>query len=102
MDDSNPQELAADPGTAPETLEQLAQSDDVDVVVQLARNPSTPAEALRFLNQKWMNFERSPRFLWGSFPLNPNCPGDILSEIAENTVNDNTKRMAREHPNFPK
>lgn len=101
MHGPSPKALAEDPETPADTLAELGNSDDIDIVIALVRNPSTPADTLRALDSKWHDYERSPRFLWGSFPLNPNCPSDILKQIADHTVNENTARMAREHPNFP-
>jgi hypothetical protein len=92
--------IAKDPTSSPASLEALAESGDLDVVMALARNPSTPPTTLRLLNNKWCDFPRSPRFLWGHFVDNPNCPADILAEIARNTSNPSTKAKARAHPNF--
>jgi hypothetical protein len=94
-------DVARDPESDPSALAALSGSADLDIVIQLALNPSTPPDTLRALNGRWERFERSPRFLWGHFIYNPNCPADILSEIAQHTTNPLTKQRAREHPNFP-
>ena len=94
-------EIACDPESPPDLLEALAESDNLDVVIELAKNPSTPASALHLLDGKWFHFERSPRFLWGHFIFNPNCPGDILRQIARQTSNSWARERARKHPNFP-
>jgi len=94
--------IVKDPKSSHDALHALAESDDLDVIVALAKNPSTPVTALRFLNRKWYDFPRSPRFLWGTFIHNPNCPRDILVEIERDTTNPWTKETARAHPNFQK
>jgi len=103
IENLNPTErekYAKDSKTPPNILEQLASLDDLQIALAIANNSSTPASALHFLNKKWYNYPSSPRFLWGHFINNPNCPGDLLREIVQNTSNPNTAKTAKNHRNF--
>ena len=95
-----PLKIASDPASSASALEALADSSNLDVVLALAHNPSAPPAVLRQLNKKWYSYPSSPRFLWGHFIDNPNCPSDILNEIASKTVNQWTKAAALKHPNY--
>ena len=95
-----PLKTASDPASSASALEALADSSNLDVVLALAHNPSAPPTVLRQLNKKWYSYPSSPRFLWGHFIDNPNCPSDIMNEIASETVNPFTKAAALKHPNY--
>lgn len=96
--EGDPRTLAGDPETAREALAALGGSEDLDVVMALARNPVTPADTLRALNRRWEHFPRSPRFLYGHLVENPACPSDLLREIERTTTNPETGARARSHP----
>lgn len=89
--------LAKNPNTPGNTLEKLASSKNMGVIIAVAENPSASHETLRNLNNR---FSVPGKRLYWQFANNPNCPKDLLKEIVEKCENPYTVDLARNHPNF--
>lgn len=89
--------LAKDPNVPTDTLNKLASSKDMRIIIAIAENPTTSPETLRNLNKR---FSVPGKRLYWQFANNRNCPSDILKEIVERCDNPYTVDLAREHPNF--